>query len=420
MLMIGKPLSPEQRIQKGLRDILSKDDFVPLSGVLLCVKHQVDSTGHIPTACTNGVWAKYGAKFIENMNDAKLRFLMLHETYHCMYQHMTTWDWMYKLDPQAANQACDHVINLQLLEMSKLPSLSGFIEMPEGGCADPQYAGMDSATVFRLIRKNKQQQQQQGGKGKGGKGQTGSGTPGDGQGEGDEGFDSHDWESAESLTPEERAEIGRQMDEAIRQGALLASKCGSGGDRILGDLLESKIRWQDALREYLQATCAGNEFSTWRKPNRRYVSSGVYMPSGVSEIMGELVIAVDMSGSIGGPQVSQFMGEIVSICETVNPETVRLLYWDTEICQDEKYSREEQHNLVTTTKPAGGGGTSPSCITDYMAAQHIKPQVVVVLTDGFVGNDWGGSWPCPVLWCIVGNKTAQPAIGSAVYVDWNE
>lgn len=409
MLMIGKQLSAAQRLDKALMDILSRDYFVALSGVLITVQHQIVSATAAPkdqikTAATNGVWAKYGAEFVDGLTDAELRFLILHETYHCMYQHLTTWDWMYKIDAALANQACDHVINLQLLEAAGLLEAGGdvFLTMPEGGMADPQFKGMDSGEVFSKLREQQEQQEQEGG-----------------EGEGESGFDEHDWEGAAELSDEEKAANARRMDEAVRQGALLASKAGVGGDRVLGDMLQTKVRWQDALREYLQATCTGNEFSTWRKPNRRFVASGIYMPSGVSEIMGELVVAVDMSGSIGAQQIAQFMGEIVGICETVKPEKLRLLYWDTAVCQDEKYGREELINLAASTKPAGGGGTSPSCITDYMTAEGIKPQVVVVLTDGYVGNDWGGAWPCPVLWCIVGNKSAVPAVGSAIHVEWN-
>lgn len=425
MLMIGKQLTAVQRLDKALMDILSRDYFVALSGVLITVQHQIvltTATEKIKTAATNGVWAKYGEEFVDGLSDAELRFLILHETYHCMYQHLTTWDWMYEIDPALANQACDHVINLQLLEAAEALRIEMgdvFLSMPEGGCADPQFTGMDSGEVFNKLMEAKQQQpqtQQQQGQGQGqGTGQGQGQAEQDGQG----GFDEHDWEGAAELSDEEKAENARKMDEAIRQGALLASKTGTGGSRVLGDMLQTKVRWQDALREYLQATCAGNEFSTWRKPNRRFVASGIYMPSGISEIMGELVVAIDMSGSIGPQQIAQFMGEIVGICETVKPETVRLLYWDTQVCQDEKYAREDQATLVQTTKPAGGGGTSPSCITDYMTAESIKPQVVVVLTDGYVGGDWGGAWPCPVLWCIVGNKSAVPAVGSAIHVEWN-
>lgn len=426
MLMIGKELSAAQRLTKGVMDILGKDYFVPLSGVLLTVKHEIDTTNKIKTAATNGVWCKYGEAFVNTLNDAELRFLILHETYHCMYMHLVTWGWMYKEGGALANKACDHVINLQILEIEQFDrTLQGFLKMPKGGCADPQFAGMDSPTVYKKLREQQQQEQeQQQGQGQGegegeGEGQGQGGDEAEQDGQGDDGFDEHDWEGADALSDEEKDEITRQMDEAVRQGALLAAKAGTGGSRVLGDMLAAKVRWQDALREYLQATCAGNEFSTWRKPNRRFVASGIYMPSGVSEIMGELVVAVDMSGSIGDREVAQFLGEITAICETVRPEKLRLLYWDTAVCQDEKYEREELINLATSTRPAGGGGTSPSCITDYMRSECIKPQVCVVLTDGYVGSDWGGDWPCPVLWCIAGNKSVQPTTGSAVHIDWN-
>jgi predicted metal-dependent peptidase len=144
------------------------------------------------------------------------------------------------------------------------------------------------------------------------------------------------------------------------------------------------------------------------------------MPSGISETIGEMVVGVDTSGSIGGPELGQFLGEIAAICTTVQPEAVRLLYWDTAVCKDERYARDELDTLVKTTKPAGGGGTSPDCVTTYLSENNIKPQVCVMLTDGYVGNNWGGSWPCPVVWCVVGNASAEASVGKTIHVEWNE
>jgi predicted metal-dependent peptidase len=103
----------------------------------------------------------------------------------------------------------------------------------------------------------------------------------------------------------------------------------------------------------------------------------------------------------------------------VQPEAVRLLYWDTAVCKDERYARDELDTLVKTTKPAGGGGTSPDCVTTYLSENNIKPQVCVMLTDGYVGNNWGGSWPCPVVWCVVGNASAEASVGKTIHVEWN-
>ena len=450
MLMIGKKLTAHQRLSKALVDILAVERFTALSGVLLLVGHRIqnadDPKAKTGTACTNGIECVYAEKFVESLNDAELRFLILHETYHCMFKHLTTWEHLYEEDPSLANQACDHVINLFLLDAAEEIStanatLRNFMAMPScGGCADKRFAGMDAAKIFRILKQEQDQQQQPQ--------QPQDQGQGEGQGDGDgcdgcdgksdkndvsenssggtppknkapQGFDDHDWEGAAELSDEQKAEIGRKMDEAVRQGALLAGKVGSGGMREMEDLLKSKVRWQDALREYLHSVCTGNDFSTWRRPNRRYLAAGIYMPSGVSEVIGEIVIGVDTSGSIGGQEIAQFLGEIAGICETVRPEAVRLLYWDTQVCKDERYTQDQLDTLTKTTKPEGGGGTSPDCVPMYLNANNMKPQVCVMLTDGYVGNNWGDNWPCPVLWCVVGNASAEATTGKTIHVEWD-
>jgi len=123
---------------------------------------------------------------------------------------------------------------------------------------------------------------------------------------------------------------------------------------------------------------------------------------------------VDTSGSIDGEQISQFLGELKSICDTVKPEGIDLLYWDTAVCQHEKYERGDFDNLLRSTKPRGGGGTDPRCITEYMRAKKMKPECVVVLTDGYVGS-WGEPWPCPVLWGITTDGITSP-VGKSVTI----
>lgn len=433
MLMIGKPLNAQQRLMKAVVDIMGKDYFTALSGVLMALHQKVqpkdvqNKDRVTSTAMTNGLEVTYAEEFVDSLSDAEFRFLMLHEAYHCMYKHLITWEWMYDIDGNLANQACDHVINLKLLAAMDDPSVGkGFISMPKDGLADPQYTGMDSAEIFHKLRKAKQTQQQpqqpnqsQQGQGQG-QPQPGQGQPQPGKPDNTrQGFDDHDWEGAKALSDEEKAEIGRKMDEAVRQGALLAGKTGSGGMRDIDELLQAKVRWQDALREYIHAICAGSDFSTWRRPNRRFVSAGVYLPSTVSQTISEIVIGIDTSGSIGGPELSQFLGECAAIFSSVRPEAVRLLYWDTRVCRDERYAQDQLDQIVKTTKPEGGGGTSPSCVPDYMNANNIKPQVTIMLTDGYVGSDWGANWPSPVVWCVVGNKSAESTTGKTIHVEWN-
>lgn len=404
MLAIGKQLTPEQRLSKAVVDIMGNPKYVALAGVLMIGDRTV--VDDIPTACTNGRDEMYGRDFVDSLNDAELRFLVLHEVYHKLYKHLITWRHLHDDDPQLANQACDYVINVKIADDNR----DGWATMPQGGCYSEKYRTWDSAAVFHDIRENGSPQDQQQGSGQG---------SGDGQPQQPQGFDDHDWDGAAELTPDEKRELARDVDEAIRQGALIAGKVGSGGDRDLDDLLTPQIDWREVLREFINTTCAGNDYSTWQRPNRRYVSSGYYMPSGISEQVGELVIAVDTSGSIGQVELTAFMSEIRSICDTVQPERIRLLYWDTKICQDEKYDMHQLDDLVKTTKPKGGGGTNVECVTEYLTAEGIKPQAAIVLTDGYLGGSWG-QWACPVLWCILDNKSAKPDTGKYVNITSRE
>jgi predicted metal-dependent peptidase len=401
MLSIGKQLTPEQRLSKAVVDIMGNPKYVALAGVLMIGEKSIKDD--VPTACTNGRDEMYGRAFVDELNDAELRFLVLHESYHKLYKHLTTWRHLYDENPQLANMACDYVINQKITD----DNTDGWARMPKGGCLDPKYRGMDSAQVYNLLKQ-------------GGSGDTGSSEGSGSQGNGlPQGFDEHDWEGASELSDDERRELARDIDEAIRQGALIAGKMGSGGDRDLQDLLQPQVDWREVLREFINATCAGNDYSTWQRPNRRFMSAGVYLPSGISEQVGELVVAIDTSGSIGSRELTQFLSEVHSICQTVKPDAVRLLYWDTKVCRDEKYDNTQLDNLVKSTKPAGGGGTRVDCVPKYMAEYGIKPQAVIVLTDGYLGGNWG-QWACPVLWCLLDNDRAKPDVGKHVNIKSRE
>ena len=394
MLAMGQSLSTEQRLSKAVVSIMSNPRYVALAGVLMIGDRTVDDT--VPTACTNGRDERYGRAFVDSLNDPELRFLVLHEVYHKLYQHLHTWRHLYDENPQLANMACDYVINHKI----KHDNSDGFATMTgalERGCYDQKYAEWDSARVYNDL---KDDMEKNGGAGSGG------GT----------GFDEHDWDGAKEFTAEEKQELARELDEAIRQGALMAGKTGADVSRDLQDLMEAQVDWREVLREFIQTTCAGSDYSTWRRPNRRFISSGVYMPSGISEQVGELVIAIDTSGSIGDTELADFLSEVKGIADTVHPEAVRLLYWGHEVVGDERYETHELDTLVQSTKPRGGGGTDVNCVSDYLTAEGIKPQAVIVLTDGYVFGRWG-SWSAPVLWTILDNKSASPDCGKTVHIN---
>jgi len=409
MLTIGKQLTAEERLSKAVVAIMGHPRYTALAGVLMIGEKTIHDD--IPTACTNGRDVKYGRAFVEKQTDAELRGLVLHEDEgHKLYRHLTTWRWMYDIDPFLANCACDYVINIKIVDDNKG---DGFAKLPEGGLVDARFRGMDSAQVFNILRKEQEEDDddEDGATGTGG----GSGSGDNESGGKGTGLDEHDWDGAQELSDEEKRELARDIDEAIRQGALAAGKMGASGNRDLDELMQPQVDWREVLREFIQTTCIGSDYSTYSRPNRRLMSQGIYMPSGISEQVEELVIAIDTSGSIGQSELTTFLSEVKGVCDTVKPAKVRLLYWGCSVVGDESYAMHELDQLVTSTKPKGGGGTDVTCVTEYMAKKSIKPQAAIVLTDGYLYAGWG-EWTCPVLWAVLDNKHALPDVGKAVHI----
>ena len=377
-------LTSKQRIERANVALMGDPNTSAFSGIIMMLKASISDT--VPTAKTNGVSVEYGDAFVQSLTDKQLNGLVLHEVLHTAYQHLWLWKELYKSNPNKANAAADFVINLEIADLAKQADAK--VELPPGGCYDERYRGMDTIQVFRALPDQE-----------------------NGQG----GCDEHDWDNAE-LSEEEFKEVQGTIENALRQGAILAGKTGGNVPRCIEELTKPHVDWREQLREYMTETCASRDDSTWRKPNRRWLTNDIYMPSSISEAMGDIVIGVDTSGSIGGEDLKQFLSEVVGICDLTNPTKVHLLYWDTDVAAHEIYGQGEYSKLAQSTKPKGGGGTRAGCVSRYLNNNKINPQVVVMLTDGY-NDDWGKSWPSPVLWCIVGGCEVTPPNGSCIRVN---
>ena len=390
----------ERRLSKVKISIMRNPKFALWSGLMTVGKTSV--VEDIPSACTNGRDEQYGREFIKKLDDKELAFVVLHETLHKAYRHMTTWKRLHDEDHRLANLACDYVINLQLVDMDKDELLLAMPKRPDGkplGAIDERFRGMNAKQIFDIL---KEEQEEGGGGGGGG-----------------EGFDEHDWEGASSLSEEDKKQLEKEVDQAIRQGIIAEQKVvGKGGGRMgrdLADLVEPKVDWREVLREFVKATCNAKDTSSWRRVNRRYLSSDIYMPSLIGERVGHLVIGIDTSGSVGNAELAEFLSEVQSIAKDVHPDKVDLIYWDGEVAGHEEYSASQVDSIIDSTKPAGGGGTDPTCVMEYMKEKAIKPEAIIMLTDGYIGN-WGDEWNAPILWTIVGNNRDYAPVGKTIHV----
>lgn len=395
-------LSVEQRIQRAHVWLMKNPKYCLYSGIFMLGKTEVKDD--VPTACTDGRNTMYGREFMDKLPEAEVRGVILHENLHKAFRHLSMWKHLYKEHAKMANMACDYVIN-QMIDDSDPEGRE--VKLPDSALLDPKYRGWDSQRVFNDLK-----QQAKGGK-------VHVKTKGDQEGRDVpvvevEVLDGHDWEGSDGMSNEEKETLAKDVDQALRQGAILAGKLKGNVAREVQDALTPKVDWREALREFVTSFCVDKDESTWRRPSRRWIGQDVYMPSLIGESVGRIVVAIDTSGSIGNQEIGQFLGEVREICERVKPEGIDLLYWDCHVAQHEKYEQDQLENLLSTTKPAGGGGTDPQCIVDYIAEKKIKAECAVILTDGYVAS-WGEGWDCPTLWGITTEQVS--GVGKTVHIN---
>lgn len=381
-------LTSEQRITKSHIAIMRSKQFCMFAGVLSVGK--VMYTEDIPTACTNGRDVIYNKDFIKTLDDKELNFVVLHEALHKAYQHMNLWKKLWKINPMVANMAADYVVNYAIHEADEQGEIT---KRPDSALFDLKYKGMTTKQIFDSLM----QDAKDNGGGKGG-------------------HDSHDWEGADSLSDEEKKEVAKQIDQALRQGEIIRGKMQGNKNRSVSEILEPKVDWREQLREFVNATCKNKDKTSWKRPHKRFIGHDIYMPSMIGEAIGQVVIGIDTSGSIGDKELNEFLTEVVAICDDVSPSSIELLYWDTHVAGHETYNQGDYKGLVQSTKPAGGGGTHVGCVNEYIKDKRIQPEAIIILTDGYVENDFGGNWEHPTLWAITSKHITSPH-GKTIHID---
>lgn len=398
-------LTTEQRIKKAHIAMMRHPETALYSGVFMLGTTEVVE-GKV-TAYTDGVNKKYGRAFVDELTDPELNALVLHENLHIVFRHLLHSRDLFEANRNLANMAADYVVNDVIVNLKD----KALCHLPKGGLVDAQYHNLNMREVYRRLEKEKNEQ-----KDKAQSGQSGS-PSGDGQQDSDEGggyqFDEHDHKAQGDKTAEEAKAIDTQIDRALREGALLAGRLGAKVPRVIADLLDPKTRWQDELKEFVSAATRGKDEYTWRNFNRRLLPNDIYFPSIENETIGEVVVAIDTSGSIGSKELTEFATELRSICDAVSPEAVRVLWWDT-IVHGEQIFRDNYDGIAGMLKPLGGGGTRVGCVSEYIKRENVRADCVIVFTDGFVENDPKWDISAPTLWMVTVNKSWAPPAGRKV------
>jgi len=308
-------------------------------------------TDGVPTAAMAATGQMYiNPAFVEPLTVRQLMFLLAHEALHYMLAHGLR---RKHRDARAWNVACDKVINDTLID-------AGVGDFIDGGI---QFRGGKDYAAEELYDEN----DNNGGNPLGGTGDDVADPT-------DENGNPLDDSQIHQLEAQAKIEAIQSAKAAKATGKLPASI-----ERIISDMLEVKTPWHEILERFMQSKV--KDGYSWNRPNRRFIGSGLYLP-GTDYLprMGEIVIGVDTSGSIGQRELNEFNAHVNRILDSCRPEKVTVIYCDAAVNAVDEYTPDDFPVRLT---PHGGGGTSFQPVFDHITKQGIEPEVVVYLTDGY-------------------------------------
>ena len=319
----------------------------------------------LPTLAVDGKHIWYNPEFCLTLSSELMKSAIVHEIMHCVYEHQLRRGGR---EPRLWNVAGDYVINAAIKK-------SGFV-LGKGWLYEKAFEGMTSEHIYDLLKQEND-----------GKGPSNAGNgPSDG-GALDE---IRDGGGSQAEMVEQQIEWKIAVSQAAH-GAKQNGKMPAGMERFIEELGTPKVPWREVLQRFI--TQVNKDDYAWSRPNKKFAHYGTWVPSLYSEAMGEIVVAIDTSGSIDQPTLNAFGDEIRAIVAATRPEKTTVIYCDSAVNHVDTFMPNDE----LAFKLHGGGGTDFCPPFRHVEQNELNPVAFVYLTDMM------GRFPAepeyPVLWC---------------------
>ena len=427
-----------QRLLLSRMRILCNHGFYGL--LLMHIKYAIDE--NVPTACTDGRCITFGTKFLEELTDEEIDFVMMHEILHVVLQHCLRGA---KFENERYNIAADIVVNSNILLENNMnlnsitlknygPSMHIAPNGKEGhlftaeevydmlpakkfkkttaipikgglGESDPSNKNANEATWWDTGRAEKK------------------------QGKRPRILDSNNqtWDDHSHWGEYEEDDVLRDVwvknfNEACEAISISEASSNRGtlplfAKRLLEKLKKAQTDWRTILNEFIQMEVNDYSFSP---PDRRFDESPFFLPDfnelGETGDVEDILFMIDTSGSMSDKMITAAYSEVKGAIDQYDGKLKGWLgFFDAAIIEPIPFSNVEEFSVI---KPAGGGGTDFQIIFEYVQQnmEDKKPACIIILTDGYAPFPQEHlADEIPVLW-LLNNENIQPPWGKVARI----
>lgn len=298
---------------------------------------------------TNGESIKINPTSFTQLSFDHQAFVVLHELWHIALFHVPR---SKGKDFAVWQEACDHVVNLMLIE-------AGFVPLPDI-YADRRFSGMHVEAIYDLLMENKESNSE--------KDDSSGSSMGD-----DLQPEDTSASSLDALTATVATKIQQAANSAKMQGK--ADSIPEGVREILNEINNPELPWDKHLLRYM--TAKSKNKTSWFRRNRRV--RDMYLPSKLGRSMGEVHSYLDASGSISLKELSLEAAEMAYIFELTKPSKMVLHAFSHYLGEPQTFTK---YGCVEDFEADAQGGTDLQPVWDNLKKE--QPQVAIIFTDGYV------------------------------------
>ena len=430
-------LSEEKKREYMKRLLLSRMRLLVSNGFYgLLLMHMIYSIDeNCETAATDGRRIFFGPKFLDDLSDQELDFIMMHEILHVVLQHCFRQG---DREDERYNIACDIVVNSNILLSNKMNHRSITLKkygesmhlapdgkegyeytaeqvyemlppMPAGGRPKPALTG----TLGKAGKGTKNNI----GKGSAlGRAIQKQGTWSDAHAVWDDHTRWGMFEEDDTLRDvwvkrfEDACEAISVRDPSNQRGLLPVF-----AERLFKELRKPQTDWRTILNDFVQEEI--NDYS-FTPPDRRFDDSPFFLPdfNDKDDLVEDILFMIDTSASMSDDMITAAYSEIKGAIDQFDGKLKGWLgFFDAAIVKPKPFSSFEEFRII---RPAGGGGTDFQIIFEYVHKHmHDKlPVSIIILTDGFAPFPQEKlAMGIPVLW-LLNNEQVDPPWGKVARI----
>ncbi len=176
--------------------------------------------------------------------------------------------------------------------------------------------------------------------------------------------------------------LARETARRIRDHTRERGDTPAGWQRWAEEVLEPSVNWRRQLAAHVRrgaADVTGRVDFTYRRPSRRASAvPDVVLPS-LRQPLPQVALVIDTSGSMSDSMLGQALGEVTGVLRSlgVARRNLRVI-----ACDAQAYHAQRVRKL-DAIRLEGGGGTDMGAGLDAAADLRPRPNLIIVLTDGF-------------------------------------